>query len=58
MKMLEFLSGKKTYIVGALGMGVTGLWMFGMISADQATQALTALGFGGAMTLRAAIAKG
>jgi len=55
--MLSFLSGKKTYLVSGAGLVVVGLWMFGVLSADIAAQALTALGFGGAIALRSAISK-
>jgi hypothetical protein len=55
--MLEFLSGKKTYIVSGLGLVVCGLWMVSVIDDATATKALTALGFGGAITLRAAVTK-
>lgn len=57
-KVITFLSGKKTYIMGAGGLLVVGLWMGGVISDDIATQALAALGFGGIITLRAAVSKG
>lgn len=53
-KILEMLAGKKTYLVSALGLIVVGLWIFGAIDDGMATKALTALGFGGAITLRAA----
>lgn len=55
--MLNFLSGKKTYLVSGAGLVVVGLWMFGVIGTDIAAQGLTALGFGGAIALRSAIAK-
>ncbi|MBI2882860.1 MAG: hypothetical protein HYY11_02970 [Candidatus Methylomirabilis oxyfera] len=55
--MLNFLSGKKTYLVSGAGLVVVGLWLFGVIGTDIATQAMAALGFGGAIALRSAISK-
>lgn len=55
--MLNFLSGKKTYIVSALGLGVIGGWMFGLIDQEAAEMMLTTLGVSGMITLRAAVAK-
>lgn len=55
--MLEFLNGKKTYLISFAGLAVIGAWMLGMIDGDVAEKALAALGFGGAITLRAGIAK-
>lgn len=55
--MTEWLKGKKTYIVAALGAIVLGLQLAGLISPEIATTAYTALGLGGAVTLRAAIAE-
>lgn len=55
--MLTWLSGKKTYLMGAAGLAVIALWMLGYVGADTAEKALIALGFGGAITLRAAITK-
>lgn len=55
--MLNFLSGKKTYFVSGLGLLVLGLWIFGVIDQAIAEKALAALGFGGAITLRSAVAK-
>lgn len=55
-QIMEFLSGKKTYIVSAMGLIVVGLWIFGVIDEAMAGKALTALGFGSAITLRAATA--
>lgn len=57
LSILNFLSGKKTYIVSGCALVVIGLWMFGAIETDAAEKALTALGVGGMITLRAAIAK-
>lgn len=55
---IAYFKGKKTYICGALALAVVAAWMAGMIDNDTATKALDALGFGVAITLRAAIAKG
>lgn len=55
-QIVEFLSGKKTYLVSAMGLVVVGLWIYGVIDDALAGKALTALGFGGAITLRAATA--
>lgn len=56
-KILEMLSGKKTYLLGTAGTIVIGLWMFGMIDTETAEQVLGFLGFGAAVALRAGIAK-
>jgi len=53
---LEAIAGKKTYFLGGLGLIVVGLWIFGLIDDQIAGKALTALGFGGVITLRAATA--
>ena len=55
--MVEFLSGKKTYIMTGLGTIVLGLWMFGVITTEQANYAVAALGFGSIASLRAGFAK-
>ena len=55
--VLSFLNGKKTYIVVLLGLVVIGASMLGVIDTETANSALVALGLGGAVTLRAAIAK-
>lgn len=57
LNILNFLSGKKTYIVSGCALVVIACWMFGVIEQDTAEKALVALGFGGAITLRAAITK-
>jgi hypothetical protein len=57
MKVVEFLSGKKTYIMTGLGTIVVGLWMFGLITLEQANYAVAALGFGSIAALRAGFAK-
>ncbi len=53
---LDALAGKKTYFISGLGLIVVGLWIFGLIDDQIAGKALTALGFGGVITLRAATA--
>lgn len=55
--ILNFLSGKKTYLMSGLALVVMGLWLFGVIDQAVAEKALVALGFGGAISLRAAVAK-
>ena len=55
--ILNLLSGKKTYLLSALGLIVIGLWMSGLIDEAMATKALVALGFGTQITLRVATAK-
>ncbi|BFU90140.1 MAG: hypothetical protein NTAFB01_13270 [Nitrospira sp.] len=55
--VLSFLSGKKTYIVSALALGVIGLWLFGVIDQEAAEKMLTTLGVSGIITLRAAVTK-
>jgi len=55
-KHIGMLAGKKTYLLGGLGLIVVGLWIFGVIDEQLAGKALTALGFGGVITLRAATA--
>lgn len=57
LNMLNFLSGKKTYIASGCALIVIALWIYGAIETDTAEKALVALGFGGAITLRAAITK-
>ena len=58
MKVIEFLSGKKTYVLTGAGVLVVGLWMYGVVTLEQANYALAALGFGSIAALRAGIAKG
>ena len=55
---MEWLSGKKTYIVSGLGVVVFGLYIFGVIDKDQAEMLGGLLGFTGIATIRAGIAKG
>lgn len=56
MNIAEWLAGRKTYLMGGLGLVVVGLWIFGVIDNEVASKALTALGFGGVISLRAATA--
>ena len=58
MKVIEFLQGKKTYIVGGAALLVVGLWIGGIVDDTMAAQALSALGFGGVITLRAGMKTG
>lgn len=55
--ILDLLNGKKTYLVSGAALLVVAGWMFGYIDQAIAEKALVALGFGGAITLRAGIAK-
>ena len=56
MHLVEWLAGRKTYLMGGLGLVVVGLWIFGVIDDQVASKALTALAFGGVISLRAATA--
>jgi hypothetical protein len=56
-QVLDFLSGKKTYILAGLGTIVVGLWMFGVIDQATADYVLAAIGLGSIAALRAGIAK-
>lgn len=53
--VLEFLRGKKTYLMVAGALVVAGLHMLGVIEEGATTTALAVLGFGGLATLRAGI---
>jgi hypothetical protein len=55
--MIDYLKGKKTYFLAVLGILTVGAWKVGAMDAEMASQILTALGFGGMITLRAGIAK-
>lgn len=55
MKFLQFLEGKKTFILAGIGGIVTALLYAGVITQEQATPILTMLGLGTAATVRAAI---
>ena len=54
---MEWLSGKKTYILTGCGTIVVGLWMFGVIETQVADYCLAALGFGSLAALRAGVTK-
>jgi len=56
-KIIEFLKGKKTYIVAAIGVIVNGLWAMGYIPAEWLPGINTVLAFLGLATLRAGITK-
>lgn len=55
---IEYLKGKKTYIVGVAAAITVGAQVAGLISPDTANTLLSMLGVGGLITLRAAISKG
>lgn len=55
--MISFLSGKKTYILGFLGLLTIGGYFLGFESIDTANMLLGLFGFGGIISLRAAVAK-
>lgn len=55
-KILEFLKGKKTYVIFALGLLVFALKIGGIIDEKVAIDILTALGLGGLFTIRLALA--
>ena len=55
---MEWLAGKKTYIVSGLGLIVCGLYVFGVIDDKTAEMLGGLLGFTGIATLRAGVAKG
>lgn len=55
--VMEWISGKKTYILTGCGVIVVGLWMFGVIETQVADYCLAALGFGSLAALRAGIRK-
>lgn len=56
-KLLDLLSGKKTYVTGGLGVLAIALYVFGVIDQETAQKAVGALGLGSILALRAAIAK-
>lgn len=55
--VLEFLSGKKTYLQAAAGVAVIGAYLFGLLDQETAGTLVAALGFGSIATLRAGISK-
>ena len=54
---MEWLSGKKTYILTGCGIVVVGLWMFGVIDQQVADYCLAALWLGSIAALRAGVTK-
>jgi len=55
-KIIEFLKGKKTYVIVTLGLAVFALKIGGILDDQMATDILTALGLGGLLTIRLALA--
>lgn len=55
--LIAFLDGKKTYILAFLALVTIGLFMGGVIDRELAENLLLAFGFGGVITLRAAVSK-
>ena len=55
--LVEFLKGKKTYIVVGLGLVVLALKVTGVLDSTIADSILVALGMGGLATLRLGISK-
>lgn len=53
--MLEFLAGKKTYLLVAAGVAVQALVWLGFITQEAANPILGTLGLGTAATIRAAV---
>lgn len=56
MGMLTSLQGYRTYILGTLGIVVAILWLTGVITPVEFTGLENVLGFGGLLSLRAAVA--
>jgi len=56
--MKKWLSGKKTYIIVALGVIVNGLWAMGLIDEETVKVVDGILLFTGLGTVRAGISKG
>lgn len=54
---MQFLKGYRTYLLGAAGLVVIGLYLTGVIDDQIANVLLTVFGFGGLITLRAALPK-
>lgn len=55
-KIISFLEGKKTYIMGTLGILTVVAYLLHFVDANTADTLLTVFGFGGLITLRSAIA--
>lgn len=54
---MNFLQGYKTYIIGVVALIIIGASMFGIVDANTANTILSILGFGGLISLRAAVSK-
>lgn len=52
---MNFLKGYRTYLLGAAGLITVGLYLFQVIDASTANVLLTVFGFGGLISLRAAL---
>lgn len=52
---MTFLSGKKTYILGACGLITIGAYFLGFLNLDTANMLLGLFGFGSIVSLRAAL---
>lgn len=55
--IVEFLKGKKTYVLGTFALASIGLGYLGLLDWGTVNTILLASGFGSILTLRAAIAK-
>lgn len=55
-KLITFLEGKKTYIMGFFGIITVVLYLTHVLDANTANTLLTVFGFGGLISLRASIA--
>lgn len=55
--MKTILDGYKTYLIGALGILTVLAWNFSYLTPEASQAILGILGFGGLMTLRAAVKK-
>jgi hypothetical protein len=55
--IIEFLQGKKSYIISGLGFGIVGCFLLGFLDLDTTVAILGMLGFAGVATLRDAISK-
>lgn len=56
-KIIEFLKGKKTYIIVIVGVLVNGVYAMGYISAEMLPIVNTILGFLGLAAVRAGVSK-
>lgn len=52
---MDFLKGKKTYLLGAGGLITVGAYLLGFLDLDTANVLLGLFGFGGLISLRAAV---